>query len=327
MKSFFLLLLLGALITTHVFGQTKKTTTTTAPAATKTVEAPKDAFDKFYERLSVSYFGVVTSPTLEDWNSDYAAISPEFSSDGAGGYDPCKNCDTYSFNLWSQVNFAYNFGTRMKFNVIPRWTTFFDTPHKDGAGGKAGQARGENGFLMLEDMLVGFSGVIVSSADKKFNWWIRPGMRLPTSHFSRHYNHPAFGRISYQMEVTNSFTYDFTPMYQLGLTYQKRVWIYEQRWNNSRDRHYIAPNFTITLDDTTKFIGYYELMLENNKRWESINGKEPVYYDMWQNAFIGVDKAITPKLNVMPFLSAYVNDIPFSMNSFWAGAWISYSIK
>ena len=325
MKSSFLLsLILGALITTHVFGQTKKTTTTAAPAATQTAEAPKSSFDKFYERLGISYFGAITTPTLEDWDSNYAAISPEFS-----GGDPCKNCDTYSFNLWSQVNFSYNFGAKMKFNVIPRWTTFLDTPttDKSASGGPAGQAQGENGLFLLEDALVGFSGVILSSSDKKFNWWMRPGVRLPTSHATRHYNHPDFGRLTYNIELLNSFTYDFNPTYQLGLSYMNRYWIYENRYNASRNRHYIAPNFTIALDDTTKIIGYYEVMFENNKRWESINGKKPVYYDVWQNAYIGIGKDITPKLNVYPYISAFVNDVPFSMKSVWAGLWVSYVIK
>jgi hypothetical protein len=68
-------------------------------------------------------------------------------------------------------------------------------------------------------------------------------------------------------------------------------------------------------------------MLENNKRWESINGKKPSYRNVWQNAYIGVAKDVTPKLNLFPYISAFVNDVPFSMRSFWAGLWISYSIK
>src|SRR5690606_12081770 len=138
----------------------------------------------------------VTTPDFEQWEDNHAAISPEYEL----GPD-CNNCDTYSFNLWSQVNFSYNFGAAMKFNVIPRWTTFFATP-KD-------QDPGERGTFMLEDMLVGFSGVILSSADKRFNWWMRPGVRLPTSHFTRNYNHAEFGRLTHGLELTQTFTYDF----------------------------------------------------------------------------------------------------------------------
>ena len=68
-------------------------------------------------------------------------------------------------------------------------------------------------------------------------------------------------------------------------------------------------------------------MLENNKRNKSINGKNPVYKNMWQNAYIGVGKDITPKLNVYPYISAFVNDVPFSMRSLWTGLWVSYTIK
>lgn len=333
-SSFLLFLILGALLTSSVFGQTKpkkaaavapkKTTTTSTPAASQVAEAPKTSFDKFYERLSVGYFGVLTSPPLKKWDSRYASLSPEFS-----GGDPCVNCDTYSANLWSQFNFAYNFGGKMKFNLLPRFTTFFDEA--------PAQGQGQRGTVLIEDMLIGFSGVIVSSEDKKFNWWMRPALRLPTSKFVRDYNqkddprtpepNDGFGRITTQVELLNSFTYDFNPKFQLGFFFSTRYWIHENRWNHSRNRLYSAPNFTYTINDTTKISAYYEHMLENNKNWKSINGKNPIYYDVWQNAYIGVMKDITPKLNVYPYISAYVNDVPFSTRSFFLGAWISYTIK
>ena len=330
MKSTFLLFLFfGSLLTNQAFGRTQslakkstlkataakpKTITTTTPVVAVVPAAPKSAFDKFYERLSIGYFGAATSPTLEKWDSTNAATSPEFS-----GGDPCRNCDTYPLNIWNQVNFGYNYGGMFKFNVIPRFTDFFDEAKNQGAG--------ERGTVLLEDALIGFSGVIFTSADKKFAWWIRPGMRLPTSHATRHYDHPDFGRITYNLEIISSLTYDFSPKFQIGLTHQDRYWIYENRFNNSRNRHYIAPNFTYTVNDTTKIIGYYENMLENNKRNKSINGKNPVYKNMWQNAYIGVGKDITPKLNVYPYISAFVNDVPFSMRSLWTGLWVSYTIK
>ena len=327
-SSFLFFLILGAFLATQASAQTKiktkkiiKTTTVTtiAKAATPVAEAPKSSFDKFYERLSIGYFGAVTAPTLQNWNSDYAATSPETSGN-------CKNCDSYAFNLWSQVNFGYNFGAKFKFNIIPRFTVFFDSPKT--------QEPGERGNVLIEDALVGFSGVLYTSENKKFNWWMRPGIRLPTSHASRHYNNkdskengPGFGRLTYNLEITNSFTYDFDPKFQLGLSYQNRYWIFENRYNASRNRHYIAPNFTYTINETTKLIGYYENMLENNKRWKSINGKNPSYRNIWQNAYIGVGKDVTSKLNVYPYISAFVNDVPFSLRSFWIGAWISYTIK
>jgi hypothetical protein len=334
MKSTFLFLaILVSLMTGQVFAQTKKprakikakptqtlkkkavtkkVTTTVAP--TKVVEAPKTSFDKFYERLGISFGSFWTSPTLEKWDSNNAALSPEFS-----GGDPCRNCDTYSFNAFNQFNFSYNFGAKMKFNVIPRFTVFFDSP-KD-------QSPSERGNVILEDALIAFSGVIYSSTDKKFNWWIRPGVRMPTSHASKTYNNDDFGRLTYGIEILQSFTYDFNPKWQLGLTVQDRYWIFENRYNASRNRYYIAPNFTYTINDTTKFSAYYENMLENNKRWKSINGKDPVYYSVWQNAYVGISKDVTPKLNIYPYVSAFVNDVPFSMRSFWLGAWISYTIK
>lgn len=275
----------------------------------------KTSFEKFSERLSISYFGVLTSPPLENWDSNNAAVSPEFSA----GNDPCKNCDTYSMNLWSQVNVAYNFGAKFKFNIIPRWTTFLDTP--------SDQSQGDRGFIIPEDALVSFSGVFVSSPDKKFTWWMRPGVRLATSRGARNYNNGTWGTLTQQLEWLHSFTYDFTKEFQIGLLAQQRVWVYDDRYNLSRIRHFTSPFVSYALNDTTKVQLYYENMIENNRRWESLNNKEPVYKDVWQNAYIGVAKDITPSLNVFPFISAFVNDIPFSGRSAWVGLWVSYTIK
>ena len=334
MKSTFLLLvIIGFLVSGQVFAQRKQvgtnayakkdlkkavlplkpkqTTTTIVESPATPVEAPKSPFDKFYERLSIGYFGSFTSPNFEKWDSRRAALSPEFS----GG----KNQDSAAMNLWNQVNFGYNFGAKLRFNVIPRFTVFMNkAPDQD---------PGERGMVLLEDALVGFSGVIYTSENKKFNWWIRPGIRLPTSHATRHTNHSEFGRLNYNLEVVNIWSYDFTPKWQLALTFQDRYWIYEQRYNASRNRLYLAPNFTYTINETTKIQGYYENMLENNRRWMAINGKNPSYRNVWQNAYIGVAKDVTPKLNLYPFLSAFVNDVPFSTQSFWLGIWISYQIK
>lgn len=290
-----------------------KKVTTLVPTTGKPEEiaVPKTAFDKFYDRLTIGHFTMLTTPNFETWNTRGAALSPQYSGK--------TNTDTYPMNLWNQTNFGYDFGAKMRFNVIPRYTVFL---------GKAkDQDPGERGMILLEDALVGFSGVVFTSANKKFNWWMRPGVRLPTSHATRHTVDATFGRLNYNLEIVNSFTYDFNDKWQLGLTFQDRWWIYNQRYNNSRNRLYLAPNFTYTLNETTKITGYYENMLENNRRWESINGKNPTYRNVWQNVFLGVAKDVTPKLNVYPFLASYVNTTPFSMKAFWIGAWISYQIK
>ena len=289
-----------------------QTLTTLTPVSSQTAEAPKSSFDKFYERLSIGYFGSLTSPNLETWDSRRAATSPEFS-------EKKTNDDTAPLNIWSQVNFGYNFGGKFKFNVIPRFTTFLDKAPDQGAG--------ERGMVILEDALVGFSGVLYSSDDKKFNWWFRPGIRLPTSYGTRATNDASFGRLTYNIELLSVFSYDFNSKWQLALTSQDRYWIFENRYNASRNRFITIPYVTYTLNDTTKIQAYYENFLENNKRWKSINGKNPSYRNVWQNAYIGIAKDITPKLNVYPFISAFVNDVPFSTQSFWLGLWVSYQIK
>lgn len=337
MKSSFLLsVALCALVSANAFGQIKKkavtpvkkqTTqvkkaapvakpqqvTTTAPVSGTSLAATleKSAFDKFYERLSINHFSVITSPDLDDWDSRHAAISPEYS----GG----TNEDTYPLNIWNQVNFGYNFGAKMKFNFIPRYTIFLDEA--------PGQDPGDRGMIQIEDALVGFSGVVYSSGDKKFNWWMRPALRLPTSRGSRNYNHAAFGRITYQPEWIQTFSYDFNPNFQLSLTHIHRFWVFENRYNNSRHRILTIPGLTYKFSDKSNLQIYYENFIENNKRYKSINGLEPHYTDVWQNLMVGIGHDVTDKLNVLPFIAAYVNDVPFSTESMWLGAWVSYQIK
>ncbi len=325
MKSTFLLfVIIGSFISLQLHAQTKpaqqkkiavkkvvirvveeKKVSTTAP------EVTKSAFDKFYERLSIGQFSVLSSPNLEDWDSRYAALSPEFS----GG----TNRDSYPLNLWNQTNFAYNFGAKMKFNFIPRYTIFLaespDQPAK------------ERGMIQIEDFLIGFSGGLYSSPDKKFNFWTRPALRLPTSHASRTSYNATFGNLTYQPEWLMTFTYDLTTNLQISLWHIHRFWIYEDRFNNSRHRILTIPGFTYKLSDKTNVQTYFEHFLENNKNFKSINGKDPHYVDMWQNLMVGVGHDVTPKLNVMPFISTYINDVPYSTQSLWLGAWISYQIK
>jgi hypothetical protein len=339
MKSSFLLtLVLSALVSFSAMGQTNRTrrvqpkpavakpakpattsTQTSTQSVATTSAAEKSSFDKFYDRLSIGYFGVFTSPTLEDWDSSNAAISPEW---GDTGRSCTKNCDTYAMNVWSQFNIQYDFGWKMKFAILPRWTTHFANP-KDMT-----RSVGEDRAMIgLEDALVGFAGVIYSTDDKKFNWWVRPGIRLPTSHFTRNYEHPQFGSITRQFEALHAFTYDFNPTWQIGMYSQQRIWIYDDRYNPSRFRFYNSPFISYAPRESTKIQLYYEHILENNKRWESINGKTPVFKDYWQSAMLAVGQDITPRLNVMPYLTVFVNDIPLSMRSAFIGAWISYKIK
>ena len=55
--------------------------------------------------------------------------------------------------------------------------------------------------------------------------------------------------------------------------------------------------------------------------------REPVFKDLMQDVFIGYSRDLTPRLNVMPFVSCFINDEPVTDKSFWLGAWISYQIK
>lgn len=294
-------------------------TKTSTQAVSTTAAAEKSPFDKFYDRLSISYFGVFTSPTLEDWNSSNAALSPALGDTGKRCH---RNCDTYAMNVWNQVNFAYDFGWLMKFVVIPRWTVYLNNPRD------MSRSIGEDRAMVgLEDFLVGFAGTIITSEDKKFNWFVRPAMRLPTSHFSRHYRNGDFGSITHQLEISHYVTYDVSPQLQLGLQMQQRLWVYDYRYNPSRLRFYTSPYISYALSDHTRLQAYYQSMIENNKRWESVNGKKPVFKDIYQDIMLGVSQDITDRFNIMPYLGVFVDDVPLSTRSAYIGSWISYKIK
>lgn len=326
MKSSFLFLILGALITTQVFGQvTKKTATLpaakvptqTSAVVEKTQAVEKSSFDKFYERLGASLNLFYTSPNFKKWDHRYGAISPEYGkvADGA----PCKNCDTYPQNIWSQFNISYNYGGKMKFNIIPRATMFLTAP--------PAQDKGDRAFITIEDALVGFSGTVYTSEDKKFSWWMRPAIRIPTSHFSRGYDNGDFGNISYQPDWLQSFTYQATEKFAIALAWINRVWIFEDRYNQSRHRMIFNPSLTYSVSDKTQVILDYTSFLENNKSYESVNGKGLHYTDVWQSSSIGFNHNINEKHSINPYLAVFVNDVPLTMASTYLAISYSYTLK
>ncbi len=316
MKSSFLLtLVLSALAANVALAQI-----TTKPSAQDLKPNTKTSFQKFSDRLKIGYFGVLTTPHFDDmekgqWRN--GAISPEYGNAPKGD---AKNQDTWPTNIWNQISFNFNFGAKMNFVVNPR----FMVPLASSRDMKEPEDRA---LIMVDDVLVGFQGVVYSSEDKKFNLWIRPGMRLPTSKASRNSGNGGFGNTTRQLEIGYNPTYDFNKTWQLGIFGQVRQWVYEERYTYARLRFYTAPYIQYTINDTTRLQAYYEHMWENFRNWESINDKKPVFKDKWQNIMLGVSHDITPKFNVMPFVNCFVNDTPITDKSFWIGAWISYQIK
>ncbi|HXH75789.1 MAG TPA: hypothetical protein VNJ08_12520 [Bacteriovoracaceae bacterium] len=293
MKSSFLVsLILTGLVTTTVYAQTSTV------AATTTEE--KSSFDKFNERLKVGYFGAYSGSSINNWDN----LAP----DEHGVKDP-----SYAHNLFNQFSFNYNFGAKMNFILNPRFTL--------NTGRTTGHSEETNGLLVLEDTLTGFQGVLHSSADKKFNYWTRFALRLPTSRTSR------VRDITFQPDWAHSFTYDFNTTWQLGLSVSLRQWVYEQRFNADRYRVYVAPNFTYTINDTTKVQAWWETYGEDRL---PAAGKDPKFQEYWQNLMVGVAKDVTPKLNIYPFIGYYINteygdERP--LDPAWLGAWISYQIQ
>lgn len=294
------------------------TTQTTTQAVTETKAAEKSAFDKFYDRLSINYFGVYTSPVLKKWNSANAAISKEW---GDTGRKCTLNCDTYAQNVWNQVNFAYDFGWKMKFVFIPRWTVYLSNPRD--MSPSAGEDRA---MIGLEDFLTGFAGVIWASENKKVNWFIRPAMRLPTSHFTRHYENGAFGQITNQVELAHFITYDANAQWQFGLQMQQRMWVYDYRFNPSRLRFYTSPYVQYAINEKTRVAVYYQSMIENNKRWESVNGKKPIFKDYYQDVMVAFGRDLTDRFSIMPYIGYFVDQTPHSTQNAYLGSWISYKI-
>lgn len=309
MKSSFLLTIIVTTLTATVASAQM-----TMRPSPKDMQPQKSTYDKFSERLKIGYFGVLTTPNfeqIEEGNWDNAALSPEFT----GG----TNQDTWPTNVWNQIAFSYNFGAKLSFVVAPRWMT----PLSHSVDMKEPEDRA---LIALEDALIGFGGVIHSSEDKKFNLWIRPGVRLPISRASRNSTQAGAGQLSNQLELAYNATYDINKTWQLGLFGQFRQWVIEDRYQFDRFRIYTAPFVQYTIDDVSRVQVYYENMLETNRRDRPVGDRDPVFKDVWQNVFAGYSRDITPKFNIMPFLSCFVSE-PIESKSFWAGAWISYSFK
>ncbi len=275
---------------------------------------PKTSFDKFSDRLKIGYFGVLTTPQFDDiekgnWRN--AALSPEFS----GG----SNQDTWPTNMWNQLSFNFNYGSKLNFVVNPR----FAVPligEKDMAGEDVS-------LILLDDLLFGFQGVVLTSEDKSFNLWIRPGLRIPTSRGSRSSSNGGAGTITNQLELAYNATYDFNKTWQLGVFGQLRSWIIEDKFGLDRFRFYTGPFVQYTLDDVSRLLVYYENILETDRRAKANNDREPVFKDLMQDVFVGYSRDLTPTLNAMPFVSCFINDQPVTDKSFFLGAWISYQIK
>jgi hypothetical protein len=328
MKSSFLLTLLIALTANVAHAQMSL-----RPNPKDMVPNTKTHFEKFSDRLKISYYGVFTSPHFDDIEKGQyrnAAISP---AEGNAPKGEQKNHDTWATNIWNQISFNFNFGAKMNFVINPRFVIPLANP-KDMAPGAE-----DKSLVMLDDFLIGFQGVVYTSEDKKFNLWIRPGVRIPTSRASRFSANnsttdgdptrpkTSFGTVTHQLELGLNPTYDFNKTWQLGGFGQLRTWIMDDRYNWSRARIYAAPYIQYTIDDTTRIQAYYEFYIENRRNWQSINKTNPTFKDMWQNAYVGYNKDITSKFNVMPFLSCFVDDGPITDKSLWIGAWISYQIK
>lgn len=314
MKSSFLFVLLVTAMMVNV--ASAQMSTRPSP---KDIEADKKAsFKKFHDRLRIGVFSMFTSPTMYDMakgNWKYSATSPETQTFG-------KNRDTFpGGNFWNQISFNYNFGAKMNFVFNPRFSYWPIRPHDTTQNPEAST-------FQVEDFLVGFQGVIYETDDKKFNLWIRPGVRLPTSRATISAPNGGFGTTTNNLELALLPTYDFNTTWQLGGFLQWRQWVFDDRYNYTRFRFYTAPYIQYTFNDTTRAQLYYENMLENFRRWETLGKKEkPLFTDLWQNAFVGINHDVTPKLNIFPFVSAFINDPKFSSKSFWIGAWISYQIK
>lgn len=311
MKSISLLFLT---LTATMTVATAQTTVKPSPSETQN----KTSFQKFYDRLKISYSGFLTGPGIgdvKDGHWKYASTSPETEEPSLKR----DNRDVLPTNLYNSFSFNYNFGAKMNFVLIPRATlSLASTENLKG---------GDQGLLIVEDALVGFQGVVYSSTDKKFNLFLRPGVRLPVSQGSRNSSNGGLGSYTHQVDILVAPSYTFNEKWELGVAGQIRAYIIDDRYNYTRNRFGLYPSLTYTIDELSTLSFKYELLLENTRRWESLNNKKPVYKDIWQNAWIGYGRQLTEKFNIQPFISAYVNDTPIDQDSFWIGTYLTYKIK
>lgn len=281
----------------------EQTTATTETVSKTEVIVKKTPFEKFSDRLKIGYFGAYQGSSLGQW--DYSALDEK----GAKTKD-------YAHNLWNQVSFNYNFGWKMNFVINPRFVI--------NTGSTRYHAANDKGLVSMVDTLVGIQGVVLSSADKKFNLWTRPGIRLPNSRSSR------AGDITMQPEALSLASYDFNPKWQLGLYNQVRWWVYEQRYNSTRYRIYNAPYLQYAITDKDKVAIWYENYIENRRNRQSFNKQKHRMEDYWNNAMVSYARDITPKINFMPFIG-YFLDTTYAyerpLDAAWVGFWLSVQLK
>ncbi len=262
----------------------------------------KSSFDKFYERLKIGYFGAYSGSSLGEW--DHRALDVHGTKD-----------KSYVQNLFNQLSFNYNFGAKLGFIINPRWTT--------NLASTKGYSEGSRGLLAIEDTLAGFQGVIFTSEDKKFNWWLRAALRLPTSPGSRDAD------ITYQPDFANNLSYDFDKTWQVGAFIVYRHWVFENKYNFDRYRIYTAPFVQYAMDDTARIQVWWETLADN--RTEIKNGKKvSLLKEELQDVFVGYSKDITPQFNIFPYIGFMLNtnyayDRP--ADAMYLAAWISYQIK
>lgn len=290
------------------------------PSSKEMETVKKSTFDSFWERVKISYTGVLTTPHLDDiekgqWYN--AAVSPEYGNAPKGDQ---KNHDTWPANLWHQLSFRYRFGGKMDFIINPR----FMTPLATSRDMKYPE---ERSLVMIDDTVVGFQGVVYTSDDKAFNYFLRLGIRLPTSRPSRNSGQGGSGTLSHVNDVAMNTSYNLNKTWQIGMYNNFRQYVIDDRWGFHRFRIYSNPYVQYTIDDASNIQVYYENMIEADKRRKPMHDRKPVFKDKWQNVTIGYARDITPKFNLNPFMGVFINDTPVTDKSIWFGANLSYAIK
>lgn len=179
---------------------------------------------------------------------------------------------------------------------------------------------------MIDDVLVGFAGVIYSSDDKKLNLWVRPGVRMPTSRVYRATG--GAGYLNHQLDLSYSLSYEYSKKIEIGLFQQLRAWIYESQYGcRNRCRLVTAPYIYYSVSDSTQLQFTFEDILETDTRSLPRGDRKEHFKDVWQNLMIGVNQKITPAFNITPFVGVYVDDTPVSDESVWFGANLAYRFK